>query len=114
MHAPIILLGTGLQPTGGQGALGDTVISRSQPVDGDDPDDILPVSAKMAAARSRENKARRTVVLDSGDEEDDRMERAGCRYHTVGQKQVGTSRIVKSCALDLNWRNICVGLAQWL
>jgi hypothetical protein len=34
-------------------------------------------------------------VLDSGDEEDDSMERAGCGYHTVEQKQVGTSRIVK-------------------
>ena len=86
---------TGLEPTGGQGALGDTVISRSQPGDGTDPDDIPPVSAKMSAARSRENKARRAVVLDSGDEEDDSRERAGCGYHTVEQKQVRTSRIVK-------------------
>ncbi len=75
--------------------MGDTTTSWSQPVDGTDPDDILPVSAKMATARSREKKARHTVVLDSGDEEDDIMERAGCGYHTVEQKQVGTSRIVK-------------------
>ena len=86
---------TGLEPAGGEGALGGTSTSWSQPVDGTDPDDTLPVSAKMATARSRENKARRTVVLDSGDEEDDSMERAGCGYHTVEQKQVGTSRIVK-------------------
>jgi hypothetical protein len=86
---------TGLEPTGGEGALGGTVTSWSQPVDGTDPDDTLPVSAKMATARSRENKTRRTVVLDSGDEEDDSMERAGCGYDTVEQKQVGTSRIVK-------------------
>jgi hypothetical protein len=46
-----------------------------QTVDGTDPDDMPPVSEKMAAARLRESRATRTVVLlDMSDEEDDNLE----------------------------------------
>ena len=49
-----------------------------QTVDGSDPDDMPPVSEKMAAARLRESRATRTVVLlDIHDEEDDNLEEVG-------------------------------------
>ena len=49
-----------------------------QSVDGNDPDDLPPLSVKMTADRLRESRSRSTVVLlDIHDEEDDNLEEVG-------------------------------------
>ena len=75
--------------------MGANEINLSQTSEETDPDDVPPVSAKMAAARCRENNARRTITVDSGDEGDDSVERAESKYQTAEQERVKISRTVE-------------------
>jgi hypothetical protein len=86
---------TELENTGGTKALGTDEIDLSRTSEETDPDDVLPVSAKMAAARCRGNNARRTIMIDSGDEGDVQVERLGSPHQTTEQEWVKTSRIVE-------------------
>jgi hypothetical protein len=86
---------TELENTGGTKALGTKDIDLSRTSEETDPDDVPPVSAKMAAARCRGNSARRTIMIDSGDEGDVHVEREGSPYRTTEQEWVKISRIVE-------------------
>jgi hypothetical protein len=86
---------TELENTGGTKTLGTNGIDLSRTREETDPDDVPLVSAKMAVARFRENNARRTIIVDSGDEGDDNVEREGSQYQTTEQEWVKISRIVE-------------------
>ena len=88
-------LATEPEPQEETGILVNNDVSISQTGDGIDPDDMPPVSAKMAAVRSREKRAKCTIVTDSSDEEDDNLDRADNGYCPVEQQRVLSSGIVE-------------------
>jgi hypothetical protein len=77
------------------GILANDDINMSQPNEGIDPDDMPPVSAKMAVVQSREKRAKCTIVPDSSDEEDNNLDRSDNGYCPGEQQRPPASGMVE-------------------